>query len=94
MADEKRTTEPHDRLTRLCAVMTEALEADPEHGPDIKCIVFLDNGQRGGLQLYNYEDDTDAIVDLMLHLRAIFRSNGKDLMLVPMGTNPAGAEGN
>jgi hypothetical protein len=84
VSDEKRTTEPHDRLTRLCDVMTTAMEADPEHGPDVKCIVFLDDGKRGGLQLHNYEDDTDAMVDLLMHLRAIFRSNGKELLIAPL----------
>lgn len=84
MSDEQRSTEPHDRLTRLCDVMTTAMEADPEHGPDVKCIVFLDDGKRGGLQLHNYEDDTEALVDLFMHLRAIFRSQGKDLAFVPM----------
>lgn len=80
MADERRTYEPHDRLTRLCAAMTDALDAHPERG-DEKCIVFLQDSERGGIQLHGYQDDTDAMVDLFLHLRAIFRANGKDLQL-------------
>ena len=94
MSDEKRTTEPHDRLTRLCAAMTDTLHSQPEYDDKVKCIVFLDDGDRGGLQLDNYTDDTDAIVDLMIHLKAIFNANGKELMLVPMGTNPNAAEDN
>jgi hypothetical protein len=85
MADERRTQQPHDRLTRLCAAMTDALDAHPERG-DEKCIVFLqsDADRRGGLQLHGYEDDTDAIVDLFLHLKALFRSKGKDLYFAPI----------
>lgn len=84
MADVRRTEgEPHDKLTRLCAVMTDALEAAAEYSDDVKCIVFLDDGDRGGIQLYGYDDDTDAMVDLFVHLRAIFRANGKDLAFAP-----------
>lgn len=76
--------EPHDRLTRLCAAMTDALDAHPERG-DERCIVFLQDAERGGLQLHGYEDDTEAMADLFMHLRAIFRASGKDLMFVPLG---------
>ena len=82
MSDDVTRTEgePHDRLTRLCAAMTTALDAHPERGEE-KCIVFLQDSERGGLQLHGYEDDTDALVDLFLHLRAIFRAQGKELVL-------------
>lgn len=83
MSDEIRTSEPIDRLTRLCAAMTEALDAHPERG-DEKCIVFLQDGERGGLQIHGYEDDTEALVDLLIHLRAIFRANGKELVIAPL----------
>lgn len=72
--------EPHDRLTRLCAAMTDALDAHPERG-DEKCIVFLQNTDRGGIQLHGYDDDTEAMTDLLMHLRAIFKANGKDLQI-------------
>jgi hypothetical protein len=76
--------EPYDRLTRLCAAMTDALEANPERG-DEKCIVFLQDGQRGGLQLHGYDDEGEAIVDLFVHLRAILRANGQELLMAPLG---------
>lgn len=85
---ERRVGEPFDRLTRLCAAMTAALEADPECSEEVKCIVFLDDGRRGGIQLHGYEDDTDAMVDLFMHLKAIFKANGKDLMFAPLAGNP------
>lgn len=87
MADEVRTTEPHDRLTRLCAAMTETLDAHPERGEE-KCIVFLadpgEEGARSGLTLHGYDSDTEAMIDLFMHLKAIFAANGKDLKLFPV----------
>jgi hypothetical protein len=83
MNDVRRTDEPHDRLTRLCAVMTDALDADPERG-DEKCIVFITDGKLNGIVLHGYEDDTEPMVDLLLHLRAIFKANGKELTIVPI----------
>lgn len=84
--DVTRTVgEPHDRLTMLCAAMTDVLDAHPERG-DAKCIVFLnsESEQRGGLVIHGYDDDTEALVDLFLHMRAIFKANGKDLRFMPM----------
>lgn len=84
MSDNQRTAEPTDRLTRLCETMTDALQADPEYGDDVKCVVFLDSDTHGGLQLHGYDDDTEALANLFMHLRAIFRANGKDLLFAPM----------
>lgn len=86
MAEERRTSEPYDRLTRLCDAMTTALEAHPERG-DEKCIIFLTSkiDRRGGLVMHGYDDDSEAIVDLLLQLRAIFRANGKQLIIAPLG---------
>jgi hypothetical protein len=68
----------------MCDAAIRAFEAHPEYQEDDKCIVFLDDGERGGLVLHGYESDTDAMVDLLMHLRAIFRANGKELTLVPI----------
>lgn len=38
----------------------------------------------GGLQLHGYDDDTDAVVDLLVHLQAIFKSQGRELLLAPL----------
>jgi len=78
--DVTRDEKPHTRLTRMCDTMTEALEAHPEYveGED-KCIVFLDDGKNGGMVLHGYTDDTEAMVDLLLHLKALFKANGKEL---------------
>jgi hypothetical protein len=85
MADERRTTEAHDRLTRMCAAMTDVFEAHVEHREGDKCIVFLDDGDRGGLVLHGYDSDVDALADLFMHLKAIFKANGKELLIAPLG---------
>lgn len=86
MADERREDHPHDRLTRICDAMITTLDEHPENGEDVKCIVFLDNGARGGMVLHGYDSDTDAMVDVLMHLKAIFKANGKELMVVPIGS--------
>ena len=78
----RRTEEPHDRLTRICDAMTETFDAHPEHQPDDKCIVFLDSEKKGGLVIYGYDDDAEAMTHLLLHLKAIFAANGKRLDLM------------
>jgi hypothetical protein len=84
-SDVKRTVgEPHDRLTRLCDAMLKALESNPENDENVKCIVFLDDGKRGGFSLHGYEKDTDAMVDLFMHLKALFNANGKELIFAPI----------
>jgi hypothetical protein len=75
--------EPHDRLTRLCSAMTAALEAHPEHGNE-RCIIFLQDNERGGLTMHGYEDDSEALAEVFLHLRAIFEANGKQLLFAPL----------
>lgn len=74
-----KSKEPHDRLTRICAAMTEAMDAHPEHNSDTdKAIVFLDDGRVGGIQIHgNYKDDAEALVDLIMHIKAIFESRGQ-----------------
>jgi len=83
--------EPHDRLTGLCAVMTEALDAQP-NTDDVRCVVFLSDDERGGLVTHGYgegeEEQLQAWLDVFSHLRALMRANGKDLALVPVMQDP------
>lgn len=85
----ERRTEPHDRLTRLCAAMTDTLDAHPDRG-DTKCVVFLDSysEKKSGLVIHGYDDDAEALAAVLVHLRAIFRANGKDLQFLPVGAGP------
>jgi hypothetical protein len=92
VSDERRTLEPHDRLTRLCDAMTRTLEVQDEYDENVRCVVMLDDGSNGGIVLHGYEDDGQAAVDMLMHLRAIFRANGGDLTIVPFGGSLLGRE--
>lgn len=83
MADRK----PTDRLTRLCDAMTQTLEDHPEHRESDKCIVFLDDRKRGGIVLHGYEDQGEALADLLMHIKAIFRDMGKRMDIMFMDEN-------
>jgi hypothetical protein len=82
--DERRSPEPFNRLTRLCAAMTEALEAHPEYREDEKCVVFLHDGETSGAVLHGYDNDIEAMADVFVHMRGVFRANGKDLLFAPL----------
>lgn len=82
-----RTDEPSDRLTRLCKVMSDALDADPE-SEGVQAIVMVTDGDRGGIVVHQYESENEALVDLLVHARALFNANGKELAILPMG-NPS-----
>lgn len=96
--DVHRTKQPHDRLTRLCDLMTRALRADPECDTDVRCVVFLTDGKRGGLVTDGYDEsdgaDLGALVDVVSHLQAIMRANGKDLQVITVRVpdSPAGLD--
>lgn len=79
-----RTDEPTDRLTRMCDAMTDALEAHPEFRGDERCIVFLLDGEEGGIEWFGYEDHGEVVADLLAHLKALLEVNGQTLQFVPM----------
>lgn len=86
MSEVRRTEgEPHDEATRLAGQMADAL---PER-EGLHAIALVYVGDRGGICLHGYDDDTEALVDMFLHLRSIFRAQGKELYLAgldkPMG---------
>jgi hypothetical protein len=84
MSDEKRTEgEPHDRLTRIADRVAASASAHVEYEGD-KVIVFLNDGERGGIGLFGYDNDMDAFMDLFVHMRAIMRANGKEMVIAPL----------
>lgn len=91
MGGARRTEgQPHDRLTRICDAMTGALEAQAEYRDGDKAVIMLTNDAagEGGIGMHGYDDDdTGAMVDLFLHLKAIFEANGKTLVLMPGGAS-------
>lgn len=71
---------PTDRLTELCEEMLEPLGYQENH--DVYGIVLLKDADDGAIVTHGYEDQTDALRDLILHLQQMFRAMGKDIEFV------------
>jgi hypothetical protein len=80
--------EAFDRLTELCAEMTSAIERPDTQ--DVRGIVFLSDDKLGGIQMFGYEDQVEAMADLFVHMRSIFKSMGKNLEFVGIPESPEG----
>jgi hypothetical protein len=65
--------------------MTQAMEDHPEYRKGDKCIVFLDDHENGGMVLSGYNDTNEAMADLLMHLKALFKANGKTVDLGFLG---------
>lgn len=85
MADETRSEgTPHDRATRLANIALDVLQSHPDYEGE-RVMVFLDGKERGAIGMSGYDDDVEALVNLFMHLRAIFAAQGKELTLMGMG---------
>jgi hypothetical protein len=86
MDTERREGDPFDGPT---AIADEMLEAGKRDG--VRVIAFVttldEDGKpaRSGIGIGNYDDDNEAIVDLFIHLKALFEAQGKTLMFAPLG---------
>jgi hypothetical protein len=78
-----KSEEPHDRLTLIGDAVIGFVHENPDHD-DVKLIVLLEDDKEYGIALNGYQEVTDAVVTLVLHLRAMLRSIGKDVVLVPL----------
>jgi hypothetical protein len=96
-ADDPATAhdEPVDRLTRLCKTAIEAIEADPEFTDNIKGIIMLNDGDRGGLAMTGYLEGggREAFGDLFVHLHAIAEANGIQIHFMGIPDTIEGVEG-
>lgn len=82
MRDDVRTTgEPLERATRLANAGVTGVEADPEHGEDVRAIVMVVAGDRAGVAVHGYDDaaSMEPLADMLAHLQALFAANGKTL---------------
>lgn len=88
---KKTVGEPHDRLTRMGNEVLDVLKEHPEYTPSVQAIIFLhdDETNRAGIGLQGYDDDLkDAVVDLFVHMQAMFAAMGKELQLMPIPNKP------
>jgi hypothetical protein len=88
VSEPEVANQPFDRLTLLCAQMTSVL--DGEENDDVRAIVFLDDGKRGGIQMHGYDNMNDGLVDLFMHIKVMFRSQGRDIEFVAVPDSPEG----
>jgi hypothetical protein len=70
--------------------MLAALQADPGYGDDVRGITVLNDGITGGIVFHGYrgENDPAVVADLLIHLRALLRVRGSDVMItaIPGGS--------
>ena len=75
--------EPHDRMTRVANRVLENFE-QLEEAEGLRAIVFINGKDRSGIGSHGYEDSTEILVDLFMHLKALFEVNGKELSILPI----------
>lgn len=92
MSDERRSEEPHDRLTMIAAAMLRLLEDDELIGAGVvsgneRAIVLLHDTEtdEGATAFHAFDDDRDVAMMLFQHMRAIFRVHGQDAVIAPLG---------
>jgi hypothetical protein len=66
---------PFDRLTELTVEMSEPLNT--AENADVRGIIFLQDGERGGIQMFGYDDIGSGMAALFVHMKAIFEAQGK-----------------
>lgn len=80
MESVHRESAPFDRLTRLCNEMCQVLNA--EQNTDVAAIIMLHDGENGAIETYRIEDENDLASIMLLHLKAIFASHGRQLTIM------------
>jgi hypothetical protein len=46
--------------------------------PEVRGIVFLSDADRSGIQMFGYDSSAEGMADLLVHMKAVFQSMGKD----------------
>lgn len=87
---ETRSTTPHDRKTRIANDIGSGFADHPEYQDGDRCCVLLYDDAGGGVGLFGYDNDSDAVVDMFMHLRAIVRASGRDLEFIGIPESPDG----
>jgi hypothetical protein len=92
------TSYPHDRLSRLAAAMTVALDKIPGTG-DVRAIVMLDDAENGCVHPHHYPEPADArnallFIDAAVHIAEMGRALGVTAELLVNGKKvPRGGKG-
>jgi hypothetical protein len=67
---------PFDRLTELANEMQEL--AQTAENSDVRGIICLSTEDQGGIVMFGFDDASEAIAQLLLHVKAIFQSEDKE----------------
>lgn len=73
--DVRESPIPFDRLTELADEMQQ-LSHTAEYA-DVKGIIFLSDADHGGIVTFGYENTAEAMAQLLMHMKAVFQSQGK-----------------
>ena len=89
-----RSTVPVDQLGRLAEAMTDVLAGHPEAVDDLQVIVILASESLGRrvTHLLGYNDDTEAMADLFVHMRSVVRASGRDIELIAIPNDISGLD--
>jgi len=68
--------DPQTQLGRVAHAMTQTLAAHPEKGDVQQAIVLLHDSKTGTAHFWGYEQDTDALEDLITFMRNLGRAHG------------------
>jgi hypothetical protein len=83
------TSYPHDRLSRLAAAMTAALDKIPGTS-DVRAVVMLDDAENGCVHPHGYPEPVDArnallFIDAAVHIAEMGRALGVRVELLING---------
>jgi hypothetical protein len=83
MSVERSEGEPHDELTGIGAELLELFEAMPA-SKGRRIVLFIEDDERCATVLGGWDADMDAIAAVFAHLAAVFKANGKTLIIAPL----------
>jgi hypothetical protein len=87
----RQTNQPHDRLTRIANDVGAGLFVHRHYKRGDRIIIMImDDHHDGGIGILGYQGSTSedvalgAMADAILHLREMFKANGRQLSIVPL----------
>lgn len=85
MAEVSET--PQNRLAMVGNALSKVLPVVPEYLPGDRAIIFVSDETCSGITVHGYDDLDEAIVELFMHLRAMFQATGRDLDFIGIPDN-------
>lgn len=85
----QRDDKPFDSMTELASQIIEATESKDALPEGHRMIVMVTDGETSGIGVEGYDGEMSemtisAITDMMIHLKGLLNSAGKDFQIIPM----------